>query len=153
MRISPIVDFGRQLRKLTGKACSMITCNVPTADRLGSSLLLASPVVLDGRILIRHGIKRGSSLTVEDRLSLTNGALGIIGNSPSVLHVHGLDGRVNSAVCIGRVRGCNSRRLVTVITRKSVSCTMYSRNVTQVTMSSLPRLSVGATVDFARFCS
>lgn len=152
--MSPIVDFKRQLRKLRAKGCSIVTCNVLIADRLGSSLLLASPVVLDGRILIRHGpMSRCSSLFVGGRLSLTKQALRMMGNSPSVLHVHGLKGRVKSAVCAGRMRGCNSRRLVTVMTRKSVSCIIYSRDVTQTTTSSLPRLSVDASVDFARFCS
>lgn len=153
--VSPRVDFGGQLRNLTSKRCSIVTCNVLTADRLGSSLLLAAPVILGGRILIRHGLRgvSSSSLFVGDRLSLTKGALRMIGNSPSVLHVHGLKGRVNSAVCIRRVRGCNSRRLVTLMTRKSVSCTMYSRDVTHATTSDVPRVSVGATVDFARFCS
>lgn len=139
---------------MRGKACSVLTGDAMIAARCGSSLLFAHPVVLGGRMLMRHGPRgRGSDLCVRDRLRLTHGALRLIGGSPTVLHVRGLDGRVNSAVCVGRIRGCKRRRLLTVMTRNSVSCTMYSRDVTGTSVGSFPRLSVRATVDFSRFCS
>lgn len=154
VRVFLRVDLTRDFSVLRRGGYSTITHGVPVADRVGRGCLFARPVILSGRILVRQARTTGGKLgPVHGRLSLTNGALCVPGSSPTRLELRGLKRRVNSAVCIVRSRLCSKRRLTVVITGKSVSCTIYSRRATILSRGRLPRVSVGASVDFARLRS